>query len=241
MHRHHAAFRKQIVERGEHRLLHLAGIGGAADQHDHAAEVDGDHRFRMRAVPRRIGAERRQVDDRHVRHEAGEIGSFGADQEVADEQRVPGVLGHDPHRQTMRGVGAADQILDEEVPVRRMRQKVGMERIEGCRRHRLVVVPPDGRRGPVVADDELVLGRAPGVLAGIGDERAVCSEPRFAAADRFLVEVGGGQIIMDSGGRLQPEPVDPERGIADSGFTHQIPRLCLAASIPGIAPRSVSF
>ena len=57
MHRHDALCRQQVVERGEHRLLHLAGIGGAADQHDHAREVDGDHRFgaACRGAPDRRG------------------------------------------------------------------------------------------------------------------------------------------------------------------------------------------
>ena len=69
----------------------------------------------------------------------------------------------------MVGVGAADQVLHEQVLARRMGEEVGEQRVELRRRHRLVVVPPDVRLGVCVADDELVLGRAAGVLAGIGD------------------------------------------------------------------------
>jgi hypothetical protein len=36
MHRHDALGGKQVVERGEHRLLHFAGIGSAADQNQSA-------------------------------------------------------------------------------------------------------------------------------------------------------------------------------------------------------------
>ena len=44
----------------------------------------------------RIGLEGRQVDDGQVRHEARQLAAVGADQQVADEQRVPGELGEDP-------------------------------------------------------------------------------------------------------------------------------------------------
>ena len=37
--------RQQIVEDAEHRLLHLAGICGAADQDQLLGEVDRDHRL----------------------------------------------------------------------------------------------------------------------------------------------------------------------------------------------------
>ena len=115
VHRHHALLRQQVVERGEHRLLHLAGIGGAADQHDHAGEVDGDHRLAQRAVAGRIGPKRRQVDDRHLGHEALELVRLRPDQQVADEQRMPGIFGDDARAQAVIAVGAADQILDEQV------------------------------------------------------------------------------------------------------------------------------
>jgi hypothetical protein len=42
MHRHHALRRQIEIERGEDRLLHLAGIRGVADQDDLPGEVDGD-------------------------------------------------------------------------------------------------------------------------------------------------------------------------------------------------------
>ena len=50
VHRHHAFGRQIIIERGEDRLLHLAGIAGAADQHDLAREIDGDDRLAAAAV-----------------------------------------------------------------------------------------------------------------------------------------------------------------------------------------------
>ena len=71
VHRHHALRRQVEVERGEHRLLHLAGIGRAADQHDLAGEIDRHHRVGAFAAAVTLGVrlERRQVDDGHLRHE----------------------------------------------------------------------------------------------------------------------------------------------------------------------------
>jgi hypothetical protein len=57
-----------------------------------AEQFAGDHRFAPRAMPLRIGAERRQIDDRQVGNKTREILARRADQEVADEQRVPGVF-----------------------------------------------------------------------------------------------------------------------------------------------------
>src|SRR5690606_5921642 len=57
VHGHDTAFRQQVVERREYRLLHLAGIAASADQHDHAGEVDGDDGLGTCTMARRVGAE----------------------------------------------------------------------------------------------------------------------------------------------------------------------------------------
>ena len=67
MHRHDALGRQDVVHDREDGLLHLAGIGRAADQDDFFGEVDRDHRFGGRAMLLRIGAEVRQIDDREFR------------------------------------------------------------------------------------------------------------------------------------------------------------------------------
>ena len=73
VHRHHAFGRQVIVERREHRLLHLAGIEAAADQ-DHAlGQVERDHGLAAHAVLLRIGLEGRQAEDGEVGHVAGKL------------------------------------------------------------------------------------------------------------------------------------------------------------------------
>ena len=68
VHRHHALRRQIEVQRGEHRLLHLARVGRAADQHDLAGEIDRDHRVGAFAAAVTLGVrlERRHVDDGHA-------------------------------------------------------------------------------------------------------------------------------------------------------------------------------
>ena len=80
MHRHHALRRQIEVQRGEDRLLHLAGIGRVADQDDLLGEVDRDDGVGAHAVTLWIGLERGQVDDGEIGDEAGELGALGADQ-----------------------------------------------------------------------------------------------------------------------------------------------------------------
>ena len=46
---------------------------------------------RAHAVALGIGLEARQVDDGELGQEVGKLGALGADQQLADEQRVPGI------------------------------------------------------------------------------------------------------------------------------------------------------
>ena len=111
VHRHHALVWQQVVKDREDRFLGLASIGRPANEDDAFREVDGNHRLGARAVPGRIGAEARAVDD-------GEIGAEGFRfvrgwnaQEMADKQRVPGVFGDNGHRHAVVKIRAAKEVL----------------------------------------------------------------------------------------------------------------------------------
>ncbi len=201
VHRHHAGRRQDVVEDREDRLLHLAGIFGAADQDQFLGEVDADHRFRTDAVLGRIGLEARQVDDRIFRQEGFQLGQFGAHQQGADEQAVPGELGNDAHVDAVRRLRAAEQILHEQVLLgRHVRQEIGLQRCERLFGHRAVdVAPVNGIFGLGVTDDELVLGRAAGVLAGLDHQRPVLGEQPLAAADGFLDQRPRPQVPVQGG------------------------------------------
>ena len=117
MHRHHVLGRQVEVERGEHRLLHLAGIGRAADQDDLTGEIDRHHGVGAFAAAMTLGVrpERRQVDNGHLGHEAGELLEIGTAQQLTDKQRVPGVLGEDAHLDAIGMIGAAVEVLREQL------------------------------------------------------------------------------------------------------------------------------
>ena len=142
----HDVLRGQIeIERREHRLLHLARVRRSADQDDLAGEVDGNHRVRAfaAAVTFRVRPERGQIDDREFRNEAGEFGLLGADQQLANEQRVPGEFGEDAGLDPVFRVGAAIKVLREEFLAFDMLDEVGEKIVEVLLRHFAVAVPPD--------------------------------------------------------------------------------------------------
>jgi hypothetical protein len=85
-------------------------------------------------------------------------------------------------------IGAAVQILREQLAAFRERHHIRVQRIELRRRHRLVVVPPDGVLGTGIADHKLVIGRTAGMNAGEHDQRPVLRHVAFAAPHRFFVK-----------------------------------------------------
>ena len=197
MHRHDVVRGQDEVEIGEDRLLHLAGVARAADQNDLAREVDRDDGLGAAAVALGIGAERRQVDDSHVGHERCKLAALRPDQHRADEQRVPRIFGKDPGLHAERLIGAAIKILREKFLALGVLDEIGEQRVEIGFRHLAVVVPPHGVGGDSIVDDELVLGRAASVLAGLGDERAALGDHRLATLHRFLVEERRIEIVGD--------------------------------------------
>ena len=102
----------------------------------------------------------------------------------------------DARRQLLAFVGAADEVLNKQILVRRMGAEVGQQGLEMRRSHGRVVVPPHMRRRRCVAHDELVLGRAAGVLARIGHKRPVGRQPSLAAPDGLFIEGRGLEIVM---------------------------------------------
>ena len=74
MHRQHVARRQHEIQIAEDRFLDLAGIAGAADQHEARGEIDEDEGLGADAVELRDGAEIGRVQDREGRLEIGQLG-----------------------------------------------------------------------------------------------------------------------------------------------------------------------
>ncbi len=78
----------------------------------------------------RIGLERRQIDDRELGDEVSELGALGTDQQLANEKRMPGELGEDPCLDPVFRIGAAIEVLREQLPAARMGNEVVVEQLE---------------------------------------------------------------------------------------------------------------
>jgi hypothetical protein len=98
VHRQHLLLRQQVVEHREDRFLDLTGVGGAADEHQLARQIEQDEGLRVGAVDLGDRLEGGHVDDRELGHVRRQLLGRGLDKEVSGEERVPGADGDDPDR-----------------------------------------------------------------------------------------------------------------------------------------------
>ena len=140
--------------------------------------------------------------------EVRQLGRHGADEHVPDEQRVPRVRRDEPDRQPVGRIGAAEEVLHEQLARVEVGADVLVQPVERLGIEPGVLLPPDpvGRAGSSI--DELVLGGAAGVGRGDGGERAVVGQLAFAAAERVFDERGRRQVGMDA---------DREEAMLDEG------------------------
>ena len=167
-----------------------------------------------------IGLEGGQVDDRHVRHVGGELAHVRTDQEVADEERVPGIFREDARPHPVGRIGAAVEVLREQLHAFGMLDEILKDDVELLRRQRTVVVPPDLVLGRGVADRVLVLRRAAGMDARVGVDGAALDELRLAARDRVLVEAGSAEVPMHALEVAEAERVSAVRAVEDAEVLH---------------------
>src|SRR5690606_9281661 len=100
--------------------------------------------------------------------------------------------GVDAQAAPMPWVGADVEVLGVERPIGDVRQQARAEPVVVLLADRLVdLAPPDLGLARGLADDELVLRRAAGVLPGPHHERAVGREDALAVPDGVLVELRG--------------------------------------------------
>ena len=152
--------------------------------------------------------------------EARELGALRTDQQLADEQRVPGELGEDAGLDPVLRIGAAVEVLREQRLALRMREEVLIQSLELLFALLAVAVPPDGVFGQRIDDRMLVLGRAAGVMTGLGAERAAGDDSGLAVADRVLVERRRGEVPMDAGEIFEAELVSTVGAVAQTRLFH---------------------
>ncbi len=116
---------------------------------------------------------------------------------------MPGIFGDNTHWQAMVEIGPTEKLLGVDLGLGEMGTEVFPQGVEMGRRHGGVIVPPDGVFGRLVADGELVLGRAAGVLAGFDHQRAATGDAR-AGLDSGFIQPGFVPIGVD-GLRAHPQ------------------------------------
>src|SRR5580700_9180015 len=105
---------------------------------------------------------------------------FGTDQKLTDEQRMPGELGEDAGLDAVLRIGATIEILGEQGLALGMGNEIMEQIVELLFALFAVAVPPHRVLGGRVDDRVFVLGRAAGVMAGCGAERAALNQRAFA-------------------------------------------------------------
>src|ERR1700683_4788920 len=115
-----------------------------------------------------------------------EFTALRPDQQRANEHRVPGKLVVDAGLDAVFRIGAAVEILGKQRPSLGMGGEILAQELKLLRRKAAVLLPPYRLLGAFVGDDELVLGTAAGMGAGLGAEGAAAHEGAFAIGDRVL-------------------------------------------------------
>ena len=220
VHRQDALLRQVIVHHREHRLLQLAGVARTADE-DHAPrEVEDDERSRPCAVPRRIGVHLGGVQHGEVGREHRELRELGPNEHVPHERHVPRARRDVAHREAIRWIGAAVEVLDEElIALAQIGLHVREERIEVRRLHRPVDrTPVDVTLGLGAPDDELVVGRPSGVRRRDRGERAHLGELALGESYGVLHELRSDEVPVNRSGGAQPLSVEACVGHHDLAY-----------------------
>ena len=245
MHRQDALVGHEVVHDREGALLDLAGVFGADDDDLHPLQMEEDRGPRSGAFGLRVGLERRDADDGEVRCERTQVFGGRAAEEVAGEDARPGRLGVDAQRAAVRRGRADEAVLGVQVATRAVGDEARAQPVVvGLADRPIDGTPPDLRVAGRLIDDELVLRRAPGVLAGPDDERSLGGDEALAVPDGVLVQLGSGEVRSDGAPERGTRPRRGGRGhrsgllcAGDHGRIDR-PRVTRARRLAGVGFRS---
>ena len=205
VHREDALERQSVVHQREDRLLDLAGVERAADQHLGARRVEDDERAAPGAVRLGVGLEPRSVEDERVRFEIAQLVLGRVDEHRPGEEGMVGVVGDDPDRDPVLRVGARKGVDDVEVGAADVRDHLLAQALEPVLRDlRVDVAPPDPVGRARLAHDELVLGRPTSVRPRVDGERTTFGDRALAALQRVVVEERRRRVPVDLTRGLDP-------------------------------------
>src|SRR6516165_7932226 len=141
MHWHDALGRKDVIQRGEHSLLHFAGVQASTDQHDLARKIEGDHGFAPNSMALGICPKTRAPENCEIGNEIRKFASIRAYEQGPDKEGMPGLLGKDPGSQSVADIGTCPEILGKQGLSRAVRDEIVQQHLKLLRCHLSVVVP----------------------------------------------------------------------------------------------------
>jgi hypothetical protein len=204
VHREYPPRREEVRHHRKDGLLDLSGIVASADDHFPAVEVENDEHLAPGPVFFRDRVEAGSVDDRELGNVVPELFRVVlANEHVAREEVVPGAGVDDANGDPVLGVSSDVAVLDEDVPALEVGGETGPEPRVVFGLERLRRIPPDVLFARRLANDVLVVGGAPGVLAGVHHEGPLVGHEPLSTLDGLLVESAGREV-------------PPFRGVDDS-------------------------
>ena len=187
VHREHALLRQQVVQNREHRLLDLAGVVRAANDHELLLEADGDANLGLGAVAGGMWRGSRTRAGPSTRGLKFELFGRRPQEQAPGEQAVPRLLGDDAQRQPVSRGRHRRSRRTRTARGLQVRPHTIAEPGEHRRVHRLIRGPVDLVRDDALLDRELVLRRA-AVRLPVNAESAPRSQDAFASADGVFDE-----------------------------------------------------
>src|SRR5262249_39617530 len=132
-------------------------------------------------------------------------------------------LGIDPGLDPVFRIGPAIEVLGKQLLAPRVRDEILQQQVELGGVELDVLVPPHRLLGRAVTDDELVLGRAAGMYAGLRRQRPAWNDRGLPVGDRVLIERGLGEIPVDRLETLEAKLVSAISAVPQPGFLHETP------------------
>ena len=188
---------QNVVHDGEHALLDLTGVAGAADEHLMCFVVDDDGRLAVHAVNLGDALEAGGRKNGVVGNVAVKLLLGGADEKLVDEEILAGQLVYDAEALGVLRVRAGEAVEYEQLLILEISKDLGLDGVElRLLDGNVYLAPCDLIVHGGGIDDELVVRAAAGVLAGLDNESARVGKRTLAAAESGLNKLCGSEIAV---------------------------------------------
>ena len=203
MHGKDAFLRQDEVHHGEDGFLDFSSVAGATDDDFLRSVVDDHKALGVQTVALRVGLKVRCMENGKFGLVLGQLFCIRADEHVASERVVPGVVVDHADGQGFGKVRAAVQILHEQrILLRQELYDLGSHTDEGVHVGRDVDIPPVDVAGDRrLVDDELVIGGASCSLTGFGHKRTVSAQNAFTTVHRKRNQFFGRKVPVHRSAR----------------------------------------